>query len=512
MEAIPKSFRPIGQEPTQAGYPTPNSFRPAQQTPTQDTNPLEFITKTLTDPFVRAGTGIYEYGTRGVPATARMIVGQGTPEDKNYLESGQSQKALDNAIYGSGAAASYALPLGRGVGLVRNATVGGTLSSLSSGERDPLKIAQDGAMSVGAAGVLKVASPLLKPVAQKLVKPFTKTVGNALDDAGKATVVRGLRPSPTQATNFTKATGDDIADFMAKRGITKDFADEALKRIADQQDQFDEIAVRSGKSVDIETVAKKFDKAIGEYTKGTKGALSQNRGIAKSLQEAKELFLEQSKQFSIDGRIDVDVLTELRREVDNLIPNNEFAKALLGDQVSPSLIQRNIYQDSVQEATKDILTPDGRSLDDVGTELKKLFEFKKIAEKQSNLGRGNKLFSMGNMLSGGTGSILSTLLGLGPFTGALAGAGLNELSQNPNVISTASKTLSGTGRAIASDGTTDLIGQLLMSSLRNNAGSINQSNIKTKEGDQVGDKLDALRRSREKEQEYSKNINKRILP
>lgn len=325
--------------------------------------------------------------------------------------------------FGVGAeTAAWLAPGGKTLtGQVGTGALAGGLFSAS----DPNASLQDVATGVAAGGALGGALG----VGSKAAKWALDKSGQLIQKEGEQVVLRGLKPSKSQLTNFKTRTGKDLADWLNTQKIHGDFLNEANSRIDNLQQQFDDLAINSGAKVDKGKLQQSFIKRMAELKSSV---LPSVRGKAEDLQTVLDNIIGKH-----GDSIDVGKLTEERRAIDRFLKDNQFG--IPADQANYLRSARDALQESVQEATKGMGTKD---LKQIGHELRDLYAFKKLAETQSNLGRGTNMLGLLNLLGAGSGGII------GGIPGAIAGLALPTALRNPRVISGLSKGAKITGEGL----------------------------------------------------------------
>lgn len=272
---------------------------------------------------------------------------------------------------------------------------------------------------------------------------LVKGLGSKIINAGDDLALRAVRPSPSQQRKFFQKTGIKIKDFIIKNGLFEKGVEQVDNVINPLQTQFDDIAISSGKLINVDDVAVQFD---NEITKLLDIPDKTAQSLASNLSDTKELFI---KKYGTGKQIGVDIMTELRRTVDKLIPDSKFMQDPIKAGTNKAV--RSIYQTAVQDATEGLTSKTGAPLKDLGIDLSKLYEFRKIALAQEGLGQATlpmgiirsitALGGGGIGLAGGR-DVKSTAVGL------LVGLGMPSLLNNPAVIAQLSQQLPRIGHVL----------------------------------------------------------------
>jgi hypothetical protein len=270
-----------------------------------------------------------------------------------------------------------------------------------------------------------------------------KGLGKKIFSIGDDLALRSIRPSPSQQRNFFKRTGVKLKDFVIDKGLFSKGTQQVDVLIDPLQKSFDDVALASGRAVSPEDVSKMFDAKMGEFADiPTKQA----QQIAKKLAAEKELFM---KKFGVQETIDIGDITKLRRQIDKLVSPGRFTKSPVA--AGTERATREIYQDTVRQATGDMTDQAGRNLTQMGQDLKKLYEFKDIALMQEGLGRGTLPFGLIRTIAtvtGGTAGFAHEGDIGGAVKGILIANGLTWAANNPKVVSFMSKNLMTIGRGL----------------------------------------------------------------
>ena len=225
---------------------------------------------------------------------------------------------------------------------------------------------------------------------------------------------------------------DETVLFLEEiEGKGVDLVDSIIKPL---QSSFDDIASRSGIMVSVDDVITKFSSQIDELQKI---ATTEADSLAKKLIKEADLFI---NKWGGQAEIPVGELTNLRRTIDNLIPESTFLKDPIT--AGKNRIVRNIYQETIQAATQGLTDAAGRSLKEIGEELHKLYSFRGIAAQQAGLGVGTLPVGLIKIIAAGGGAAA------GGIKGFLAGLGLSSLGNNPKIIAYLAKNLPIVGQAI----------------------------------------------------------------
>jgi len=284
-------------------------------------------------------------------------------------------------------------------------------------------------------GLIKIGSPILKGVASKLI--------NVGDDLA----LRALKPTKTQQRNFLAKTGQELKDFVIKKGLFEQGTEQVDELIKPLQQNFDNIASRSKVQIPTGDIANAFKTKIQELNNS---GIAGYQSIARSLQNQSDAFLQ---KFGNTLEIDISEINKLRKGLDVLISDSAFTKDSI--EAGADKLTRDIYVNIVRNAADNagLVDDAGRSLKDIGQELGKLYSFKDIAATQKYLGTGTLPIGLTRTIGlAGTGGVVGGLGGQGDpkaiVTGALLSLGLPSVANNPKVIAILANQLPKIGSAI----------------------------------------------------------------
>lgn len=362
--------------------------------------------------------------TVNLPQTYQKAYGlaKTDPKAAGEFAQGQQKQLLDQRNKTGLELAPYAVPFGKT--LLASIPLGGIAGGVAAASRDnatPQDIAVGAGVGAGTAGVLKGAGSLVGGVIGK--------TGEIVKDTGEQLILKALRPSKSQITKFKRVTGMDLADWLNKKHITSNFAQEAEKRIDDLQTQFDDLAVNSGVKVNKDVLMKSFSSRIDEMQSSVVPTI---QGKADELKKVFENIIGKH-----GDKIDVQQLTQERRAIDALLKESQFGMPT--EQASYLRSARDAIQETIQNSTKGLGPKD---LKTIGMELRELFEFQKIAANQQNLGRGANVLGLLQQLGGISGGVV------GGLPGAVGGVLATTALKNPRVVSAGSRMLRSAGSQI----------------------------------------------------------------
>lgn len=272
----------------------------------------------------------------------------------------------------------------------------------------------------------------------KAGEKVAKKTGEVITDTGENFALRGIRATKTQLDKFETATGKQLKHFVTEEGLAGNVLENTIEKAQKVQGEFDTIAENSQIRVPVENIVQFFKDKRDAMTAGLAGITKKE--TAKDLDTYINDIAEYGTREGSDGTIGLEELTKLRRSVDKEIPKGSFLQWLSGGKIAPKIELRNIIQDVIQDATKDTLSASGKTLDELGTQLKGLYSLEDIAQKQSLLGKGTNLIglvpALGAIAGGSQGDNSGERI-----RNALIGAGFTTVANNPKVVSAISNVL-----------------------------------------------------------------------
>lgn len=301
----------------------------------------------------------------------------------------------------------------------------------------PAQQLQDAVSQAGVAGVTDLLLGGGLSIVGKAGNQVIKIAGRSIDDIP----LKGLRLNPSQLTNFNKKHGVDAAEFVVKNNL---LGEEALERGVEKtiklQGAFDDLAMNENITIPFEKLKENFASEMRKLAGMSDGGVKTdivpnvNKTIAKNLLEEWDNIVKQVNQIGIDELTPAQ-MTRFRKQLDEVIPDSQFINP---DVRNTALRVRRIFNETIQDGVDARLIGEGKekSLKSLGQELSKFYDFLEMAEKQSNLGRGNKLASLiKTLMVGGGASVGATTMGpAGAVVGAGAGLALDALLEDPAVI------------------------------------------------------------------------------
>jgi len=327
--------------------------------------------------------------------------------------------------------ASYVLPSSKALGIT---SFGGKvgLGALGGGMRGYGSSGYDKGLG-GAVGGAAIGGSL------SALGEGIKWAAKKVDKTGESLITKVFKKS--QTNKFKEKTGEEMGEFMNRhKGAFKgDYFDDSIKLSEKFQNDFDELARRSGVKIKSSDVKSVFQKEI-DRLRAT--GLSKNISVANKLEkEVKGILGSLGKTF------DISDLTNARVEADKL---TSFGNTTKTRDLYKTV--RDLEQEVVQNAVGD-KTVGGLNLKEIGKELNKIYTFKDMARNIQSSNAGGKALSLTSLLAGGGGGIV------GGFPGAVTGIVANQALSSPtgtriasNLLQNVAKpTLNAAGTVIGSN-------------------------------------------------------------
>lgn len=276
--------------------------------------------------------------------------------------------------------------------------------------------------------------------------------GKLLSGGGDKLTLKGLRPSKSQITKFEDKTGEKLTSFVQENKLFEKGTTQVNEKLKELYNQYDDVAIKSGKMISVDKLAKAFDDKIAELS-GQSG--TEINALVQKLANEKEVVL---SSLGNKSEVGLDWIVKNRRTLDKFIPKGAF----MADPISAGSknLVRDIYKGIIDKST-------GGVTKKIGTQISKFESFKDIAKLQQNLGTGNLPVGLMSLLSAGAGGGLGYGSGgkEGAIKGALIGYGLTAAANNPKVISALSKLLISGGSKVS-----DTAGNIIPQSIGRIAG------------------------------------------
>lgn len=309
---------------------------------------------------------------------------------------------LKSGARATAGAMSYAIP---GASTLKGALIsGGAMGALSSASENDSNIA-----SIAAGGAGGVAGGGLAYGGTKAFGKILESLSRRASQGAEDLALKGIRPSPSQIANFKKEAGQEMVDVVKKYKFYDKGAEQVYNVSNPLQDAFDSIAESADKNISKADLSKKFAQVIKQYRDSSSPEL-QKKG--NDIMEYAVNYL--GKQ---GDNVSLGNLTQERRVIDKLVKDFKFDPTISGKNEAI----RNILQDGVVTGAGGAKV-NGKSLDEIGKELRALYALAPIAERQGNLGKGALNFGLTDGLAIGAGSLLGLSGGpSGVAAGALAG-------------------------------------------------------------------------------------------
>jgi hypothetical protein len=315
-----------------------------------------------------------------------------------------------------------------GVGAVGGATLGAGLgqkieNKLTGKNDSALKEAlYSGAGELAGIGIAKGLGAAAKGLS-KVAKTEAENIA-----------LKGVRATASQQRAFTKKTGQSLTDYVIKNKLFEGGTQQVDDLIAPLQQQYDDLAIKSGKKIASSNIYKQFTDRIAELKSIPSG---NSQKLASQLENELSLLTDKFGK----SKIDIGEITNLRREIDKVIKPGAF-------QADPIAAGRD---KAVRDILKNVIDKATGQTKQIGQDLRDLNAFRDIAELQQGLGKGSLPVGLTKLLSAGVGGTMGGGVGYtqggssGAIKGALLGIGLESAANNPKTIAFLAKQLTKIG-------------------------------------------------------------------
>lgn len=338
----------------------------------------------------------------------------------------------------------------------------------------------------------KAVTKFAPGVVEKLPGAVRKA-GEKITGIGEEIAQAGVRPTKTQAKDFYNAAKKTIGKYIADEKLAGDVAENVSNRISDVQGAYDDIALKSGKKVNLKDWLTSFDKAMSNLD------VNINESEIKALNEFRD-----NLGSTIDKNgISLADLVKKRRLLDKKIPNAQWQKLLGGDAVSGNVAKRMFLQDVINEVG-------GEELQSLGQQLKKLYKLSDIAGLQEGISPGGRIGGLGDIVAAGAGASTGETLPDRARNAVMALLG-RRVIRNPKVIGGVSSGVMKAGETLQNTGNIspniiDMLSKLSSGTAKISKEALLQSNVpRTPQQSEI----QALQRMIDKEKQ-SKTNNKKL--
>lgn len=335
---------------------------------------------------------------------------------------------------------------------------------------DPVGMALDvGAVLSGAGGALKGAGSVSKVAGlTKVGNAFSKAASFAdpislagrgggkilsgtrgkliskLDSAGENLVTRGIGNPAAQAKAARKG-GRSVASFIDEYDLYDRSPDTASTVKRGISNQYDTLATKSGKSVQMANLVKQFNDEIARLQGGVNGVVSDaNQSKIAELVRRRDQLL-QAAGGAIDDKgnlissplnVKVETLTDFRRNViDPDVPQSMFNLDAKGSGAAQGVKQsRDIVKSGIDSSDK--------RLAKLGRDYGMAKSLEKILSDSQTRGQNRQMFNFTKLGGAGVGGIISGA------PGVVTGFALESMVNHPKFIAGASKAMRAGARTL----------------------------------------------------------------
>lgn len=320
---------------------------------------------------------------------------------------------------GVGGAVRGGVSAGSKLGLVSktgNLAKAGKVMTNVGRQADPLIMAGKGAKVAGG----KLFSRVKPAVIARADDMVTAGIGN-----------------PVRQANASQKAGRSVASFIDEYDLYDRSPETAGRVKSDILAKYDDLALRSGKSVQTGQLIKAFNDEIEKLQKGVGGVVSDaNQAKIVELMRRRDQLLQAGGGAVVDGQlvssplsIGVDTLTNFRRNViDPDVPQSMFNLDARGSGTAQGAKQsRNIIKAGIDSTDPQLAK--------LGLDYGMAKELEKILTSAEARGKNRQLFNFTKLGGAGVGGLVSGA------PGVIFGFTVEQIVNNPNFIKYASKGL-----------------------------------------------------------------------
>lgn len=367
-------------------------------------------------------------GEQGLEQNARNV-------GQFYKDRYGSLEKIGNTLYNdpTGAVLDASAVLGGSGAVLRGA---GAVSKASGLSRAGSALSRAGATIDPFMQVGKFAKPGVKNV-------FRKVAGK-LDEAGENIVTRGIG-NPAKQAEAARKGGRSVSSFIDEYDLYDRSPDTAGQVKRNIINQYDDLAMNSGKQLQMRDIVNNFNAEIERLRQGVGGVMSDadqskivelTRRRDQLLQASGGLVDAQGNLISSPISTGVDTLTNFRRKViDPDVPQSMFGLDARGSGSAQGVKRSRDIVKSAIDSTDPRLAKLGK---DYG--MAKSVE--KILEQAQSRGNNRQLFNFTKLGGAGVGGLISGA------PGVLGGFALETVVNNPKFSKVASKTMKAVSKAI----------------------------------------------------------------
>lgn len=293
--------------------------------------------------------------------------------------------------------------------------------------------------AVGLAGEVLTPDIADVAIAGKVGNKLLSKFGGGVKRVGEQIAEAGIKPTKTQRESFFQAAKKTIGKYVSDNKLAGDLAENLSTKLDSLQNEFDDIAIKSGKKANKESIQLAIEESISSLNKVI------DKGEIKALEEFRD------ELTSLGDEIDIADLTAMRKRLDEKIPKSQWQRLQAGEPVSKMVEQRMALQRIIQNISGDVISPSGKSLKELGRELMPLYKLKDIVGLQEGVSVAGRIGGLGDIaaVTGGfaTGNTLEERL----KNALLFGAGRRIIS-NPRVLSETARATIKAGEKIQQPG------------------------------------------------------------
>jgi hypothetical protein len=269
-----------------------------------------------------------------------------------------------------------------------------------------------------------------------------KLAGSVLSKLGEGEAINGLNLTRLQQNALKVKNGEPVANTLTNHGLIGTNAEGLTNGINKVQSTFDSIAKNNNVPINQDALLSRGVAAIQALKNSS---VPSDQALASQVDEALGNVMDKIANGKVTSLAD---LNAERQAFDNATKDSQFGSSSWGTNRIVGDILRNTAYDTADVSSA--VGPNGESLQQLGQNLRKLYNISNIAEKRVGQGNSAGPLSLSNMLLGGLGATAGSIGGpAGSVAGFAAATGARQALANPTVAKVLSNTLTGAGKASA---------------------------------------------------------------
>lgn len=262
-----------------------------------------------------------------------------------------------------------------------------------------------------------------------------------LGKLGEGEAVNGLNLTRLQHNTLSIKNGEPVAKSLMNNGMAGVNAEGLSNGISKVQNTFDSIAKNNNVPIDQNAFLAHATTALDTLKTSS---VPSDQALAPQVEEALGNVMDKVANGKVTTLAD---LNAERQAFDKATKDNQFGSAPWGVNRTVGDILRSTAYDSANASNA--VGPNGESLQDIGANLRKLYNISNIADKRVGQGNSAGVMSVSNMLLGGLGALAGAPAGpMGSIAGYAATTGARKLLATQPVAKALSSTFTNAGKGL----------------------------------------------------------------